>query len=62
MLKATFYITDMDDFSKGNEIYEEFFPDQPLAQSCVEMSRLAKGANIAIEAIGWEHPDRLEKS
>lgn len=52
VLKTTVFITNMDDFSEVNEVYEEFFPKQiPPARSCVEVTRLAKGANVEIEAI-----------
>jgi len=49
--KTTVYITDMDNFSKVNEIYAEFFIAQPPARACVEVSRLPKGVSIEIEAI-----------
>ena len=51
ILKATVFITNMDDFTKVNEIYAGFFSDQPPARSCVEVSGLAKGAKVEIEAI-----------
>jgi 2-iminobutanoate/2-iminopropanoate deaminase len=50
-LKATVYITDMDDFDKVNEVYASFFPGTPPARSCVEVSRLAKDAKVEIEVI-----------
>ena len=49
--KTTVYITDMDNFSKVNEIYAEFFIDQPPARACVEVSRLPKGVSVEIEAV-----------
>ena len=52
IVKATVYITNMNSFSKMNEVYEEFFSNQaPPARSCVEVARLAKGARVEIEAI-----------
>jgi 2-iminobutanoate/2-iminopropanoate deaminase len=52
IVKATVYITDMNYFSKMNEVYEKFFSNQvPPARSCVEVARLAKGAKVEIEAI-----------
>ena len=51
VLKATVFITDMDDFDKVNEVYAGFFSDTPPARSCVEVSRLAKGAKVEIEVI-----------
>ncbi len=51
VVKATVYITSMDDFQAVNEIYSEFFSDPLPARSCVEVSGLAKGAKVEIEAI-----------
>jgi len=51
--KTTVYITDMDNFSKVNEIYAEFFIAQPPARACVEVSRLPKDVSVEIEAIAF---------
>ena len=51
VLKATVFITNMDDFDKVNEVYAEFFSETPPARSCVEVSRLAKDAKVEIEVI-----------
>ena len=51
VVKATVYITSMDDFQAVNEIYSEFFSDPLPARSCVEVSELAKGAKVEIEVI-----------
>ena len=51
VVKATVYITSMDDFQAVNEIYSEFFSDPLPARSCVEVSGLAKGAKVEIEVI-----------
>ena len=51
VLKATVFITDMDDFDKVNEVYAGFFSDTPPARSCIEVSRLAKDAKVEIEVI-----------
>ena len=51
VIKATIFITNMDDFSKVNEVYEKFFSKEaPPARSTVEVSGLAKGAREEIEA------------
>ena len=42
----------MDDFSKVNAIYSEFFKTDCPARSCVEVARLPKDVLIEIEAIG----------
>ena len=51
MLRATVYIANMDDYAVMNEVYAEFFPSSPPAQSTVAVSRLALGALLEIEAI-----------
>ena len=50
-VKTTVYITNMDEFSQVNEVYCEFFKDQPPARACVEVSRLPKGVAVEIDAI-----------
>ena len=51
VVKCTVFITNMDDFGKMNEVYGQFFTDTPPARSTVEVSRLARGAMVEIEAI-----------
>ena len=51
VLKATVFITSMDDFVRVNEVYAEFFSGSYPARSCIEVSGLAKGAKVEIEAI-----------
>jgi len=51
VVKCTVFITNMDDFAKMNEVYREYFPNTPPARSAVEVSRLARGALVEIEAI-----------
>jgi len=50
IVKVTVFITDMDLFSKMNEVYETFFKNKP-ARACVEVSRLPKDVLIEMEAI-----------
>ena len=51
VVKATVYITDMNDFSAVNAIYAEFFGGHKPARACVEISRLAKDALVEIDVI-----------
>jgi len=51
IVKCTVYITNMDDFAEMNAAYAAYFPENPPARACVEVSRLARGANVEIEAI-----------
>ena len=52
VLKTTLFIRNMDDFPVINEIYGEFFPENPPARACVEVSRLPKDAHFEVEAVG----------
>ncbi len=51
IVKATIFLTDMNDFQQVNEAYAEFFPHEPPARACIEVSRLPKDAIIEIEAV-----------
>ena len=44
-------IKNIDDFAKVNEIYATYFTQPYPARSCVEVSKLPKGALIEIEVI-----------
>lgn len=50
-LKTTIFITDIQDFAKINSAYAEFFPNDPPARSTVQISKLAIGARVEIEAV-----------
>lgn len=51
VVKATVYITDMNQFDTVNRIYGEYFNGNYPARACVEISRLAKDALLEIEVI-----------
>lgn len=51
VIKATVFITNMDDFGAVNEVYAEHFSDHKPARSCVEVSRLPKDVQLEIEVI-----------
>lgn len=53
VLKTTIFINNMNDFTKINEVYSEFFNTDPPARSCIEVSKLPKDALIEIEAIAY---------
>lgn len=51
VLKTTVFLADLNDFSKVNAIYADFFgPDYP-ARSCVQVARLPMDALVEVEAI-----------
>ncbi|NLD87429.1 MAG: RidA family protein [Clostridiales bacterium] len=52
VLKSTVLLTDIDDFSKVNEIYASYINNHPLpARAAFQVSALPKGALIEIELI-----------
>ncbi len=51
VVKVTVFIADMNDFPKINEVYAEFFRENPPARACVEVARLPKDARVEVEAI-----------
>jgi len=50
VVKTTVFIENMGDFRAMNEVYSEFFPNEPPARSTVEVG-LALGALVEIDAI-----------
>jgi len=51
VLKTTVYMTDIDQFAGMNEVYRSYFDSDPPARTAVEVSRIADGAAIEIEAV-----------
>lgn len=51
VVKTTIYLTNIDDFSKVNEIYSSYFSASKPARSTVCVAKLPKGAQIEIDAI-----------
>ncbi|MCD8152003.1 MAG: RidA family protein [Clostridiales bacterium] len=51
VVKTGIFLADINDFSKVNEIYAEYFTDEKPARSCVEVANLPKGGLVEIELI-----------
>lgn len=51
VVKTTVFLKDMDDFARMNEVYAEFFGENPPARSAVEVARLPLDVMVEIEAI-----------
>ena len=51
-VKLTVFVTDLSYFSEVNEVFNEYFSENPPARSAVQVSALPMGALIEIEAIG----------
>ena len=51
-IKLTVFLTDLSYFAQVNQIFDEFFPDNPPARSVVQVSALPMNARIEIDAVG----------
>lgn len=51
VVKTTVFIKDMNDFTKINEIYAQYFEEACPARSCVEVARLPKDVLMEMEAV-----------
>lgn len=51
VVKATVFLTDMNDFVAVNDIYAKHFGTHTPARSCVQVVKLPKDAEIEIEVI-----------
>ena len=56
VIKTTIFLTDMNNFQIVNDIYSEFFQNEPSpARACVEVSSLPKGVLIEIDCVAYLH-------
>jgi 2-iminobutanoate/2-iminopropanoate deaminase len=51
LVKVTVFMTDLQYFGMVNEVFKEFFQDNPPARSAVQVSALPKGVDVEIEGI-----------
>lgn len=51
VVKSTIFLKDMNNFPKVNEVYGQYFAEQPPARETVEVSRLPKDVNVEISCI-----------
>ena len=51
VLKVTVFMTDLGKFGEMNEVYGQYFTNEPPARSAVEVSALPLGAQVEIECI-----------
>ena len=51
VVKTTCFLADMNDFEAFNRVYAKYFPENPPARSCVQVSTLPMGIKLEIEAI-----------
>ena len=50
-IKATVFLTDMDDFAAFNEVYAEYVSEPRPARSAVEVSGLARDIAVEVEMV-----------
>lgn len=51
VVKTTVYLDDMDDYSAMNEVYGEYFDEDPPSRVCIEAARLPNDISVEIEAV-----------
>ncbi len=51
VVKATLYVKDLKNFSRINEVYGTYFPQNPPARETVQVAALPKGANFEISVV-----------
>ncbi len=51
VVKTLVFLKDMNDFAAMNEVYAQYFTENPPARSCVEVAKLPKDALVEIEVI-----------
>ena len=51
VVKTTVFLQDMDEFAVVNQIYGEYFGDDPPARSTVEVAGLPLGVRVEIETV-----------
>lgn len=51
VVKTTVFLKDMGQFAEMNEVYGQYFTEDPPARSTVEVARLPRDVNVEIDAI-----------
>jgi len=51
VVKTTVFLTNLDDFSRFNQVYGEYFAEIKPARATVQVVRLPKGVLVEVEAI-----------
>ena len=51
VVKTSVFLKDIQDFTKMNGIYAEFFPNEPPARSAFQVANLPRNALVEIESI-----------
>ncbi len=51
VLKVTCYLADMDGFERFNNVYKEYFREEPPARTTIEAKRLPLDVQVEIDAV-----------
>ena len=51
VLKVTCYLADMEDFKRFNEVYRNYFPENPPARVTIQAGRLPLDVQVEIDAV-----------
>ena len=51
VVKTTVFLADMNDFHAMNEVYAQYFGEQPPARACVQVGNLPRDVSVEIEVI-----------
>ncbi len=51
VLKTSIFLTNLDDFAKVNQVYEEYFGEVKPARATVQVARLPREVLVEIEAV-----------
>lgn len=54
VVKASIFLSDMNDFATVNEIYAQYFTSHQPARECVAVKTLPKNVNVEISVIAWK--------
>lgn len=54
VVKTTVFLKSIEDFAKMNNVYSEYFNNEPPSRSCVQVSRLPKDVLVEIEAVAYK--------
>lgn len=54
VVKASIFISNMDDFGTINEVYAQYFKENQPARECVAVKTLPKNVNVEISVIAWK--------
>ena len=54
VVKASIFLSNMDDFATVNEVYAQYFKTAQPARECVAVKTLPKNVNVEISVIAWK--------